>query len=380
MTRFTAPTLLLTTLVLLLSARDLARANADSGIMIQFDFSHDTTGFFDSPDRRVVLQLAAHTLTARLGDDLAAIVPNKRNTWSASFLNPPTGNMATVTNLVVPSNTLIVFVGARKLPGTQTGQGGPGGFSASGRSSFLNTVAARGESGALRDAPTDFGPWGGSITFDQDTNWHFGTTVNELGFSEADFLTTALHELGHVLGFGTAPSWTELVVGEEFTGPAAIAEYDADGNVPLSPTLGHWIAGTTEEGALSIMTPSTLSGTRTAFGKLDFAGLDDIGWDLIPAATFNLLAGDANNDNQVTGADLIIIQQNFGKVDLDIPTTGLFPGDANDDGQVTGADLIVVQQKFGDALRPIGAEIPEPASVCLLALSGLGAIARWHRI
>jgi len=374
-TRLTAPTLLLAALVLLLAARNLARADVDSGIMIQFDFSHDTTGFFDSPDRRVVLQLAADTLAARLGDDLAAIVPNRRNTWSASFLDPPTGNVATVTNLVVPTNTLIVFVGARELPGAQAGQGGPGGFSASGRSSFLNTVAARGEAGALSGSPTDFGPWGGSITFDQDTDWHFGATASELGFSEADFLTTALHELGHVFGFGTAPSWTELVVGEEFTGPTAVAEYDADGNVPLSPALGHWIAGTTEEGALAIMTPSTLVGTQTAFGKLDFAGLDDIGWDLIPAVTFNLLAGDANNDNQVTGADLIIVQQNFGKVDLDIPTNGLFLGDANDDGQVTGADLITVQQNFD---RSVDAEVPEPASISLLVLVIMGMLVRWR--
>jgi len=73
------------------------------------------------------------------------------------------------------------------------------------------------------------------------------------------------------------------------------------------------------------------------------------------------LMGDANNDEQVTGADLIAVQANFGATG---PADGLLFGDANDDGMVTGADLIAVQQNYGNVAT---AAVPEPTSVCLLA-------------
>ena len=78
----------------------------------------------------------------------------------------------------------------------------------------------------------------------------------------------------------------------------------------------------------------------------------------------DVLLGDANKDGQVTGADLISVQQNFGNV-------GATPlqGDANNDGQVTGADLISVQQNFGNVLGP--AATPEPTTLALLGLAGL---------
>ena len=58
----------------------------------------------------------------------------------------------------------------------------------------------------------------------------------------------------------------------------------------------------------------------------------------------------------------------------------MFVGDANDDGQVTGADLIIVQQNFGNTLAPVGTEVPEPVSVFLLSLGGLGAMAHRRRL
>ena len=83
------------------------------------------------------------------------------------------------------------------------------------------------------------------------------------------------------------------------------------------------------------------------------------------------LTGDANNDLQVTGGDLISVQQNFGKVYPSDPACdGMGLGDANDDCLVTGADLISVQQNFG---KVAAAPVPEPVAM-LLAGGGLGLL------
>ena len=83
------------------------------------------------------------------------------------------------------------------------------------------------------------------------------------------------------------------------------------------------------------------------------------------------LIGDANGDGQVTGADLIAVQQNFGNSG----DPGI-SGDANNDGLVTGADLISVQQNFGKAAA---VPVPEPATAAaLFVLVGLIG-RRWTR-
>jgi len=97
---------------------------------------------------------------------------------------------------------------------------------------------------------------------------------------------------------------------------------------------------------------------------------------IINSVTRLTLAGDANGDGQVTGLDLIEVQQNFGHSLGSDP--GQLAGDANGDGQVTGLDLIEVQQNFGHSLAtPTTAAIPEPASAII---SGVMVLAfSWRR-
>jgi hypothetical protein len=143
----------------------------------------------------------------------------------------------------------------------------------------------------LISPPTDFGPWGGAISFDTGgTNWYFGQAL-PVPSTAIDFYSVALHEIGHILGIGDIPSdgsassWTTFVSGGSFVGPAA-EQANGGAPVPLDAALHHWADGTISAGAEAAMTPILDPGTRKLFTPLDFAGLTDIGWQVsAPAAT-----------------------------------------------------------------------------------------------
>lgn len=250
-------------------------------ITINIDYTYDTSNFFNTPDKKAVMQAAANYVASELNDNLPAIQPAGGNTWTANFPDPSNGQQTTINNLSVPANTIIIYVGARSLPSqSEAGEGSTGGFNAQGSQSWLNLVAARGQTGALSATPTDYGPWGGAISFDNSgsTNWYFGSDTSGLNSSETDFFTIAEHEVGHVLGIGTAPSWSTDVSGSNFVGPASEAVYG--GPVPLDPNAQHWAQSVTSDGGPAVMVPSLTDGTRRMFTTLDFAGLKDIGWNV----------------------------------------------------------------------------------------------------
>lgn len=260
-----------------------------SALSIVIDYRFDTNNFFDTQEKKDLFQQVANLYAARITDNLSAISPSGTNTWQAAFTDPATGQSATVSNLYVGTDTIIVFAGGRDLEGNTLGVGGPGGYSARGSSSWLATVDRRGQSGAAGSNPTDFGPWGGSITFDTvGTNWFFGTTTEGLDSNEADFMSVAMHELGHILGFGTSDSFDHYVSGGKFIGTKATAEYDGSGNPPLNSDDSHWADGVADNGQETAMDPAILLGTRKLFTNLDWAALDDLGWTLTstnPAAS-----------------------------------------------------------------------------------------------
>ncbi len=261
---------------------------------ISFDYRFDSNNFFDAA-RKSILDSAAAFFESRITDTLDAIEPGPSgfgfdNTFTAKITNPGTGLAQDVVDLTVPADTLIVFVGGRSLGGSTLGQGGPGAYSASGTQTFIDTVSTRGEPGVDPNGitDTDFAPWGGAITFDNDasTNWYFDNdTTTDEAFTGADFYSVALHEIGHVLGIGTADSWDNKIVNGQFTGAASVA---ANGGNTIATTAdgGHWAANTqsviagTNTAQEAAMDPTITLGTRKRFTELDVAGLQDIGWEI----------------------------------------------------------------------------------------------------
>ena len=126
---------------------------------------------------------------------------------------------------------------------------------------------------------TDFGPWGGAISFNNNSNWYFDTdiTTDEPFPNKYDFYSVAVHELAHVLGFGGAPSFKNLSAGGVFTGAAVHDLYGS--NPPLTPD-GHWAAKLSYQGQEAAMDPSIATNQRSHFTELDYAAMKDIGWQV----------------------------------------------------------------------------------------------------
>lgn len=276
----------------------LAGGSARATVSVQFNYDYATGTFVDDPSVRALLDLAALEFSPLL-DTLAEIDPASvppPNAWSATIKQPTSGVTGfSIPDLFVPNDTLIVFVGARDLGGSAAGEAGPGGASITFTSNptgdaWRDLVDARGETGELDPTPTDFGPWGGWISFDTDTNWNLAAGLPAAG--QVDFLSLAVHELGHVFGYGSADSWLEQINFGDGTFIGATAQGVHGAPVPLADT-GHWSnSGLSPEPA---MDPVITTGTRKLLTPLDYAGLADIGWEvplaLLPEPDTGVLIG-----------------------------------------------------------------------------------------
>jgi len=167
--------------------------------------------------------------------------------------------------------------------------------------------------------------WMGFIFFNEASDegmFSFYSGTDE-SFSGIDIYTTALHELGHVLGFGSVDTWWNNVSGDYFYGKNAVDSYG--GPVPLfahdfvDARFEHWLPGEglgtlwidgtefvipnggvestllgTEIRQPSVYGPTFGEGTRLHLTDLDLAGLQDIGWATAvpePATMYMLLSG-----------------------------------------------------------------------------------------
>ncbi|MBN1909033.1 MAG: hypothetical protein JW818_04780 [Pirellulales bacterium] len=271
----------------------LCPAMLRAGIILSFDYTYDTTGFFaQGTAARATLEEAGHFFESILDDDFTAIDSGVNGNYDLLFRRPDTGETTTIMSAHVPADTMIVFVGARDLGTNVLGLAGPGGGSLYGTPEFNDNAISRGEGDGTEYATTgstatDFARWGGSLAVTTQFSWHADPTrPNTSG--KADLFSVVLHELGHVLGIGTSDSWDNLVSSHQFTGTISSGLYG--GSVPLDSIDSHWVDGTTSffygggPAQETAMDPVISIGSRKLYTDLDVAGLDDLGWDINPIA------------------------------------------------------------------------------------------------
>ena len=286
-------TLKLAPLALLLITATPANANID----IVFDYSHNTSAFFtNNALSKSLLDAAASVFETRITDTLGAIDSSGRNDFELIFQNPSNASLVNIPNSDIGINEIRIYIGAENLGTSTLGQGGPGGYSASGSPAFLTSIN-RGQTNVTGVLATDFSPGGGSISFNSAfSSWFFDASLaTSTDIAGYDFYSVALHEISHVLGFGTAESWNDHVVGICSQEPCSL------NGKPLAPgDKAHWAQGATSTinglGSFEVaMDPALLNNKRKELTDQDWAGLSTIGWQVAavpePETWAMLLAG-----------------------------------------------------------------------------------------
>ncbi len=268
-------------LLALLVFTPLSRAQ----LSFSFDYSYDTAGFFSGENsyRRTYLESAGAYLTSFINaTSVTAITPSNTDVWMPVIFDPADYTQTiSLGNISVPADTIVVYAGGASFTSpTVVAYGGPGAGSVPDGSSmeWIYNLLYRGNVG-YRMPPV------GSITFTTDWAWYFDddiSTVEDMG-TAVDFFSEAVHELSHLIGFGTTETWAGLVDDNgSFSGSEASATYGAA--VPLDDLLQHWAEGTmsyvtgTTIAQETAMDPTIYTGERKYLTDLDVAALSDIGY------------------------------------------------------------------------------------------------------
>lgn len=283
----------ITALTLIVVLAVTARAQ----VSFSFDYTYDG-GFFTATNAgRQTALVAAGNYVANIINStaLAAITPNVdvSNEWYPTPFNPSnTSSNLSLSNPTVAANTIIVYVGGSSLGTGVLGVGGPSSYTGGGSAAFTSNLSSRGVGSYVMTGI-------GSMSFSNTTSWYFDNDPNtvESFAGEIDFFSVAVHELFHVLGFGTNTIWSGLTNTSAHTFSGTASETAYGGVVPLNSGNDHWAEGTssTVYGSITAqetaMDPSISYNQRKYATALDTAALSDLGYTVTAVPEPSTVAG-----------------------------------------------------------------------------------------
>ena len=331
---------------------------------IQLDYRFDSTGFFNDPVRRAAMEEAARIWESFIQDEF----PDVPAGVSFTIANPSNSAMTETITLTDPIDDLLIFVGAEALGGS-LGRAGFDGSDAAG-----DIFSARISGNFRGTGPvTNFEPWVGVARFDPNVAWSFDLAGPVAGFN--DFLSVAVHEIGHILGVGTSAIFDQLGATGVFDAFNARA-VNGGNPIPLESDLGHVLDGF--RNGTVVMDPTIQIGTRKLPTNIDLALLSDIGYEIAGFTPQGGTPAITTNGDDVTVFGTIVGDRIDGMGGNDA-----IQGDAGDDtlrggagndtlfGQ-SGDDTFVVES--GDGANTIG-DFDETSEIIEVVESGFSSVA-----
>lgn len=325
----------------------LAVPSLSPGLNITLDYTHDD--YFTNPANPygaiavAALEAAAAELSTVLGNNYGAItsdtVSGTSNGTTANlrvnytYVNPQDKNTTVRRSAAgLRQDEIVIYIGAQTLgnftfaesstgvAGIQIGGSGTGANWAAavsaaeaaanqrfgrGGETILSSISSSAPlGGTTASFDLDFGPAVGSIWFNDSMGddipgqpatrdtwevnnnfWHYDHTT-PVGTGKIDLFSVALHEIIHVLGYGTSDNWENFIVGNEWTGPAVTAII-GEGAIALEDDHFHIRDGLESPGYLdgvvrqTVMNSFPLVGERDQLTVLDLAFLSDMSYNVV---------------------------------------------------------------------------------------------------
>lgn len=252
---------------------------------IEFDYSLDSQGYFkNNPGRQRDLEAAGQYWSEHIQENFATV-----GAGTQLYLNNPETDQWQYVTAGTNIDDIRIFVGAKDLNNGSTAHAAAG-----------NAYMYSGDSLDSRyHSSQEFMPWVGSITFDSQptfsdgtaTSWWFDPTPKDgsdaptAGNNKYDFVTVAIHEIGHVLGISSGitayQAEKDPFNSNSFIGVNAVA---ANGGRPIPLIDGTHPNGNNGNFSQEVVMAYggySYVGHRVGPSSIDFGMLSDIGYRIV---------------------------------------------------------------------------------------------------